>query len=199
MRGPPRDFTPFADKMPWDERFALIKRSFRSADLMAAESPECEASWRKAFDRDDSLLFQIVKDIFKSDQAQPGRPGPRPALDVAKTQPKLDALLGRDYADRPYALLPFPQAFSALVGKRTVRHVSTITGLPKSQVFRLLKGEITPTSEVMVRVAQGFKKKPSFFLEWRIGAVASAIVSKLSAAPEKSIPTYESLFWEKNK
>lgn len=185
--------------MPWDERYALIKRSFDLGDLIANESPECVQAWRKAFDRDDNLLFQIVKDIFKSGQAVPGRPGPRPALDVAKTQPQLDALLGRDYADRPYALLPFPQAFGYLIGKRSLGHVSSITGLPKTQVHRLLRGEITPTSEMMVRVAQGFKKQPSFFLEWRIGAVASAIVSKLTEDPEKSIPSYEALFWEKNK
>lgn len=185
--------------MPWDERYALIRRSFQLGDLIATESEECVEAWQKAFDRDDDLLFQIVKDIFKSDQAIPGRPGPRPALDVAKTQPQLDALLGRDYLDRPYAMLPFPKVFELMVGKRTLRHVRSMTGLSLPTIHRLLRGEITPTSEMMVRVAEGFKKKPSFFLEWRVGAVASAIVSKLMAAPEKSIPTYESLFWEKNK
>lgn len=181
--------------MSWDERFKLIKRTFSSGALMEAEGPECEAAWNRAFDREPELLGRIVRDILKSGQAVPGRPGPRPALDNARAQPVVDAWMGLDPTVRPYCMLPFGEALRLLAGERSIRSVANLTGIPRMTLHKLLTGQITPTSDMMLKAGRGFKKEPSFFLEWRVGAVASAIVNKLMSAPERSVPSYEALFW----
>jgi hypothetical protein len=178
--------------MPWDERNALIRRTFASGALM---DPEAELAWRKAFDRDPELMGRILKDILKAEQAAPGRPGPRPALDAARAEPLVDSWLGRDYADRPYATLPFGEAFALLTNGRSLRNVSRMVDIPRMTVHRLMRGELTPTAEMMVKIAQTFNKQPSYFVEWRIGAVASAMVEHLTNRPERSVRAYETLFW----
>lgn len=185
----PRDLSAFADKrkISWDERLELIKRVFPSCDNM---------DWKKAFDRDIDLAGRIVKDIIKADQATPGRPGPRPALDTARATPMVDRLLGRDPNERPYTVLPFDEAFTMLVGDHSLRQVSRKVGLAHVTVHRLIRGEIVPTGEMMERIAEAFGKRPSYFLEYRIGAIAASVMQKLVGSPEKTIRAYEALWHE---
>jgi hypothetical protein len=183
--------------MPWDERVALINRTFPSAPLMGPESNYTEHMWRLAFDRDPELLGRILKDILRADQSADGkgRPGPRPQLDAARARPVVDKWIDHDPRTLPYTNLPFGEAFTMLADGRSSRHVASMTGIPRMTVFRLMKGEITPNSEMLLKAAQGFKKQPSFFVEWRIGVVASAIMGALAESPDKSVRAYETLFW----
>lgn len=193
-----RELAEFREDLPWDQRLDLIRRKFPSAPLMGLADADAEAAWKRAFDHDVELVGRILRDVLKADQAVPGRPGPRPALNIPRAQPILDEWMGKDPLGRPYTLLTFPEAFTLLIRGHVLRQVSRQTNISIGHLHRLLAGEREPTGEVMEKVASAFDKKPSYFLEYRIGTIAAAIIWKLSRTPEKTIPVYESLFWTTN-
>jgi transcriptional regulator with XRE-family HTH domain len=164
------------EKVPWSRRAQTIKEVFPSARGL---------DWKSAFDRDMDLLGRVLRDILKVDQTEQGRPGPRPSLDYEHGTRRLRQILGEDYS-----MLPFSEAFKILAGTRSVRHLSTKTGLSKSNVQRLLEGNADPDIDTLQRVAQSFEKHPSFFLEYRLFYIARTILDKLSDAPEATINIY---------
>jgi transcriptional regulator with XRE-family HTH domain len=184
-----QDLSSFHGDIGWDDRLALIVRVFPAGPL------DEENGWGRVLDRDPELMGRILRDILKARQANSGRPGPRPALDMAKAQPIVDTWLGRDPLAAPYTLLPFGDALVLLAQGRSMRHVARLVDMPRTIVHRLMRGEIKPSSEMIVKVSQAFGKKPSYFVEWRIGVIASTIVDALTAMPERSVRAYESLFW----
>jgi transcriptional regulator with XRE-family HTH domain len=191
---PRRDLSEFhqatKDGMPWDERLALIKRVFPSCDG--------DLDWNKAFTRDVEMVGHILQDVLKADQsiASPGRPGPRAKLDPLRAEPVYDRWMGKDPTARPYSLLPFCESFAVLIGDESLRHVSRKTGIPRTQIARLLHDEIAPTGVMMETIAAAFGKRPSYFLEYRIGAIASSIMTKLTGNPDKSVRAYESIYYD---
>jgi transcriptional regulator with XRE-family HTH domain len=172
----------FDRKMPWDERRRLIQRQFR---------PEGPLDWGAAFKEDLHLMARILRDILKLGAAEPGRPGPRPAIDYETGIKRLRQLMGTDYA-----LVSFAEAFGSLAGGRSLSHLARRTDISRSQVHRLLRGEAQPTAEEMAKVAKAFDKHPSYFVEFRAAAVAGALHERLMTAPESTIGFYRTITQE---
>jgi transcriptional regulator with XRE-family HTH domain len=166
-------------KIPWGERSKLIKKYFPST---------AKLDWYETFRQDPTIAGKIIADIIKTDQERDGRPGKRPSLGETLTAEKLRQLQGEDYSDEQ-----FTRAFKILCGSRSVRAVAHRTGLPPTRVHQLLKGDIAPTVEIMEQIAQGFRKKPSYFLEYRIGYIVATIAHKLESNPETSTILYKRL------
>lgn len=164
------------DKVAWDRRAALILSQFDSVEKLR---------WRKAFESDIDLFARLVKDILKLDQAQPGRPGPRPALDYKEGVARLKQYMGQDYA-----LDPFPESLKNLANGRSIRAVARKSGLSKNHIHRLLTGELEPDAYAMSRIAEAFGKHPSYFPEWRDFWITNALVHRLRDHPESSIALY---------
>lgn len=180
------DISVFADKMPPEQRHTMIGERFPSTVRL---------DWRKAFDNDIELLGRILRDILKLEMVTPGRPGPRPGVDRTQGEPILDKMLGKDPTDRPYTVLPFPQALRLLMAGRSLRHFQCKIGKSKSELHRLLKGSEPPTVGDMEHIAGVFGKQPSYFLEYRVKTITMAIGSQLlEEAPDVSIRVYERLW-----
>lgn len=194
-RRPPVDISEFNRKMSWDDRQALIRKRFPAGkNLSGAESPETQAAWKRAFDHDIDLAGRILREVLRVDQATPGRLGPRLALDASRAQPLVDEWLGRDPLARPYTTLPFAEALTKLAGTRSLRHLSTKVTISPSQVRRLLRAEVTPSGKEMETIAGAFGKDASYFLEYRVGAIAAHIMHSLVGQPEHSIRYYEAMW-----
>ena len=173
---PFREMNESGEKTSWDKRYDVIKTQFPDPKTF---------DWRKAFDKDLDLFARIMRDVLKVDQAVPGRPGPRPALDYDRGVKSLRQMMGQDYST-----LPFPDTFQFLAGDRSLSHTARKTGLSRSQVHRLLRGESQPDVNEMTMVAEAFGKHPSFFLEYRAAFVVAALSEKLLNAPEATIGFY---------
>lgn len=163
-------------KVPWEERAEKIKERFPSVDQL---------DWEKALEQDMDLFARILRDILKMEQAVPGRPGPRPSLDVATATRRMEQLYGRDFTIRP-----FPEALRILAGDRSVRHLARKVKLDRNYVYRLLTGAVEPDGYAMRMCAEAFGKHPSYFLEWRILYIIQAIVRRLEWSPESTISTF---------
>lgn len=163
-------------KVPWDERFGLIKKQFPSVAAL---------DWYKVFGEDSALMGRIINDIIKVDAAQPGKPGKRPAVDPETAQQRLRQMVGDDYT-----ALPFQDAFKALSHDRSIRGIANKTKLDRNYVHRLLNGTATPSAEVMEQVAYAFGKDPSYFAEYRVAYLFAVLFYKLEQTPEASVAFY---------
>lgn len=161
------------------ERMAMVHQQFPAVDKL---------DWERAFDEDYGLLGKLIRDVLRLDVPEPGKSGPRPVLDLEDGTAALHRLLRDDYGT-----LPFAEMLEVLRGKLSLRGLANKTGISKTQIARLLDGEVQPTVPEMMSVAGAFKKDPSYFLEWRAAAVASAIVLRLSRVPEASISAYRQI------
>jgi len=177
------DLTPFREanekKISWEERRALIHKQFPSTTKL---------DWYKVFEQDPSIMGKILNDILKIDLAEPGKPGKRPALDAKAAEQKL-----RQYDGSDYTILSFPEAFRILSGNRSIRHIASKTGLDRNMVYRLLRGEVEPTSDTIEIVAVAFNKHPSYFLEYRMGYIFGVLFNKLESIPESTITFYRKI------
>lgn len=166
-------------KVSWEERAALIKERFPNID---------EFDWSAALEDDLELFGRILRDILKLEQAVPGRPGPRPSLDVSAATKRIQQLFGDDFT-----IAPFDEALRVLAGDRSIRHVARITGLNKDTVHRLMRGDIEPDGFIMRQCAEAFNKHPSYFLEWRELYIVKTIMSRLNWSPETTVDIFKKL------
>lgn len=126
--------------------------------------------------------------------AVPGRPGPRPSLDVHEATRRMQQLLGQDYT-----LLAFPDALRILAGERSIRSLANKVKLDRSTVYRLLNGKIEPDPFWMRQVAAAFGKHPSYFLEWRMLYITAALMRRLEYSPETSVKLFRELDFQRKK
>lgn len=165
-----------AQRELWETRYAAIVQQYPSVEKL---------DWDKVFRLDPTVLGRIINDILKIDQAEPGKPGKRPSLDVDRARDRLRQFEGEDYS-----LEAFPDAFRALTGDRSLRSVARRVGLSHNNIHRLLTGEVSPAPQVMVQIAQAFDRNPSYFQEYRVAAVVGMMLERLSGSPEQSIAIY---------
>ncbi len=163
-------------KLSWPERVQLIERQFPSTRHLNGKG---------LFDDDVETFGRLLRDILKADLSTPGKPGPRPPLDHEAAVARLRQFMGNDYS-----LYSFTEAFSTLTGGESYRAVAKRTGLNRNTVYRLQRGELHPDAYMLETIAESYSKHPSYFMEWRIGYVMSALMDRLSD-PETSIATYE--------
>lgn len=177
------DLSIFDEKMSWSDRHDLIRETFPSVEKL---------DWHAIFRNDPAVMGRIVNDVLKILQAEPGRPGKRPALDSNKAQGQLARMRGEDYS-----MLPFREALEILKGERSIRSISSSVGMPKTTIHRFLDGTQEPTVGQLVQIAQGMRKHPSYFLEYRIAFVQKAIADAFRKSPESSVVQFEKLMEKK--
>lgn len=168
-----------AGKVPWEDRAERIRKRFPTVDVL---------DWEDALARDVDLFGRIIRDILKLEQAVPGRPGPRPSLDVFAATRRMQHFWGNDFS-----LEPFPEALKLLAGQRSIRNLAHRVKLRKSYMNMLLNGQVEPDGFVMRLCAEAFDKHPSYFLEWRILYVVAAVVRRLEWSPEASVSLFRKL------
>lgn len=155
---------------------AAIRSQFPSVDTL---------DWKKAFTADIDLFGRMWKDILKFDQAGEGRPGPRPALD-----PSTAYLRFRQLSEGEYSMLPFREAVRLLAPRTSIRRIAEKTGLDRNLVHRLMKGQVEPDNYEMELFAAAFGRRPSYFLEYRIGFILMLVHEHMMQYPESSVGPY---------
>lgn len=166
-------------KTNWADRAKVIKAVYPST---------AELDWYEVFYQDPMILGKIINDIIKLDQSRSGKPGKRPSLDEHGAADRL-----RKLRDEDHTVLPFPEALKMLAADKSVRGLAAKTGLDKSYVHRLLKGDADPSLEIIEKIAKAFNKRPSYFVEYRVGYILAMLDHKLMSSPETSIVFYNKL------
>ena len=158
--------------------------------LIAQQFPSTRGlDWGTALSNDTDLFARIMRDIIKLDQREPGKSGPRPnTMDIEQGMETFRQLMGEDYS-----LLPFNQAFQILSGSMSLTVLARKVYISRSKVRRLLLAEIEPSMLDMRKIADGFRKSPSYFVEYRRQAVVEYIANALLKAPESTVAFYNKI------
>lgn len=174
-------------KIPWQERYKVIKTQFPSVDRL---------DWAEAFKNVD-LFGRVLRDILRIDQSLDNRtgPGPRPVLDEKRARDRLRQLLGEDFS---YTY--FSETFGQLCGDRSIRSVAAKVGFSPKLVFLLKHGQREPDLWVLEQVARAFNKDPSYFVEYRTAFIVSALCDQMDKSPETTVDLYKKMShgWNNN-
>lgn len=178
-----RDLSEFTElnktKVPFAERLALIYRIFPSVEHL---------DWVKIWKDDPTLLGELINDLLKLDQAVPGRPGKRSAVDPAIARERLKFLQGDDYTE-----VMFPESLKVLMGDHSIRQTATRTGINRNTIYDYLHEKKLPDFYAFELLASAFKKDPSYFPEYRNAWIVSAVLFRLERRPEASVHFYRKL------
>jgi hypothetical protein len=168
------------------ERKRIVERRM---DLIREQFPSTtRLNWRKAFANDRDLFVRVWQDMLKLGQPQPGRPGPRPALEQKESFREFRALSGEDYS-----MEPFIATFKALADGLSFTTLARKLSMDRNYVYRLTAGTIEPDVYALREIAKTFKKDPSYFLEYRLHFVSAAMVQRMTETPESSVSLYRKL------
>lgn len=161
--------------VPWEQKEERVKEAHPEA---------LDVSWSEVMQSDPDLFARIISDVVKA-SGSVTRPGKRPSLNGKEAEATYSRLAGEDFSSYPFA-----QAFRILAGKRSVRSVANKVDLAPSFVYNLLNERAEPSYETIEKIAKGFKKHPSYFIEYRVGFVQSAIGHFLESSPETATAWY---------
>lgn len=160
-------------RAPWEENIRKIKETYPSVGSL---------DWSRAMDSD--AFAHVMGDLLKA-EGKRSRPGKRPALSRPLAEAELAKLSGDSYAESD-----FKTAFRALTYGRSIRGIANKVGLQKDYVHRLLNGTSQPSFEAMEKIAQAYRKDPSYFLEYRIAYVLMVMDQYLTDSPETATVWY---------
>ena len=137
--------------------------------------------------RSEDRLASILRDIIKVSEA-PAQRGVRvmPPREVGEA--RLNDLRNGGCTTQPFAV-----AFRYLAGGRSRTALARRTGIARTHVHRLITGQYPPSMEDMERIAKAFDRRPTYFLEYRVGLISKQVSDYLTANPEASIPLAKQL------
>lgn len=142
--------------------------------------------WSSAI-QDDDVFIKMLGDVLKSER-KVSTPGKRPSLSKGDGINRLNKILDRDYSS-----FEFQKSFRAISNGKSIRSIHAKTGLSKSHVQRLLSGQDFPSIETMEKIANGFNKHPSYFLEYRICKVLESFNNLMLENPETATNWYKKI------
>lgn len=141
--------------------------------------------WDRAFAADIDLWGRVLRDIVKVGQDNTGKPGPRAPLSQKDAAADLRFLMNDEHT-----MLPLREIVPILSQGMSIRELAEATGLNRNVVHRLMTGVNEPDANEIEHFAKAFRKDPSFFTEYRILYVLSALEAHMSKYPESSVSAY---------
>lgn len=175
------------NRKDWAERIARVKEDYPSIDQL---------DWEKAFRQDPGLMANILHDILERDayeiameEGAYAAGGRKPNLtSTGQTETRLRQFRGEDHTT-----LVFAEAFTLMIGDMRLSTLARKVGMSKTQVWRLLRAQAQPSSEEMEKIAQAFRRHPSYFAEYRMGWVLGVLARRLENLPEATVGFYKRL------
>lgn len=125
--------------------------------------------WMDFFDRRPDVLHSILGDIYVVTKYDDRKRETGKRLDGRRTMPK-DANLDElwDMITPQVSMEPFPAAFKALQGDRSLRAMAIRVGMDHRELSRLLNGKQDLHIAVLEQIASKCRVSPAYFVEWRI-------------------------------
>ena len=133
---------------------------------------------------DYDMVGRIMRDVLRIGWEAPKR-GQRPPLEWSDGRARMVALEAQRSGRA--TTKPFGEAFRDLAAGCTLDALARGIGISRSQVHRLLREEIQPTTAEITAVALYFDKPPTYFHEYRLHLICASLAEQLDAVPERSI------------
>lgn len=136
-----------------------------------------------AFTEEPQSMYSILSDIIKLAHAKPGRVGQRPM--PREEEVDLDALIHGQVSNEPLVDV-LPKA----MGDMSERALARAVHMSKTQVQRMMSGEYEPDASQIRRIASAVNVPPTYFLEYRVMMVVSALHNIMNENPNVATALY---------
>lgn len=144
------------------------------------ENPQLSnINWGEIIRREPDVLNNILGDVARSDSKR------RSKIDRKTGTQKLSAMTNTDHSESKFCY-----AFTYVCGDESLRKTAEKLDISYSKVYNLKLGKAEPTFELMEKIAEVYNRKPSYFLEYRVGKVLLSIQSYLTSNPETATAWY---------
>jgi hypothetical protein len=165
---------------------------WKAARLIAPVEDYSSAEWREHWHEHPETFLQVLGDIYriyKSEEAKRlGTANPRGGRRRTTIDGNASELWG--LVTPSFSMEPFPEAFNALQGTRSLRQVAMRAGMSASSIVRYTdraKDKRTPDRYDLERIAKALDVHPAHFREWRELVVMEFLTGVLTAKPNLSI------------
>lgn len=146
---------------------------------VAVQAPQAlTGDWLRADNED--VIWRLVLDVVRV--AQPNsRRGQRPMPTPGEVKAAFRGIQGLEYTTEAFAA-----AFATLTGSRSFSQLAHRTGLDRTKLWRLKRGQDEPTPAEMEAIAAAFGKDARYFHEYRCHLVCAAVAQALRSDPDRS-------------
>lgn len=138
-----------------------------------------QVKWNDVLRADPELFNSIIAGILRIGEKR------KAAINYNVGTKKLHSLQDIDYTE-----LPFHEAFSIMSNGESTGTAATKIGCARSTVYNLRTGISKPSFELMEKIAEGYGREPSYFLEYRIGIILFSMESFLEKNSETATVWY---------
>lgn len=145
-----------------------------------------QINWNEIINNDPDVMNDLASGVARVGGKR------KAAINYNVGTQKFHAIQNFDYSE-----LPFDKAFTILCRDTPLRTIARKMDVSPAHVYNLKNGSASPTFEVMEKAAAAFNRKPTFFLEYRIGSVLLSIELYLQRNPETSTVWYNKLYAKK--
>lgn len=154
------------------------------SELLGPPRAALAKSWMAVFIEEPQSMYSILSDIIKLVHAKPGRVGQRPM--PREEEVDLSALIHGQVSNQP-----FVETLPKLMGDLSERALARAVNMSKTQVQRMMDGEYEPDISQMRRIAAAVNVPPSYFLEYRVSMVISALYNIIEENPNVATALYK--------
>lgn len=149
--------------------------------------------WREHFTDHQDTFLQVLGDIYriyKSEEAKAnGTANPQGGRRKTTINGNMSELWS--LVTPTFSMDPFPEAFEAKRGQRSLRQVAMRSGVQASSLVRYLgrdpKRREQPDRYDLERIAKALDVHPAYFREWRELTIAEHLAAVLAGRPNLSI------------
>lgn len=164
------------------DRDSLEESYPRLSELLGPPRAALNKSWMSAFTEEPQAMYSILADIIKVAHAKPGRVGQRPM--PREEEVDLDALIHGQVSNEPlHEILP-------RMIKTSERQFASDVRMSRTQTQRMLAGEYEPDLSQIRRIASALSIPPTYFLEYRMAMVISALHNLMNENPNIATALY---------
>lgn len=154
------------------------------SDLLGPPRQALEKSWMAAFTEEPQSMYSILSDIIKLAHAKPGRVGQRPM--PREEEVDLDALIHGQVSNAPLV-----ETLPKAMGDMSERALARAVKMSKTQVQRMMDGLYEPDISQIRRIAAVVNVPPTYFLEYRVTMVVSALHNIIEDNPNVATALYK--------
>lgn len=169
--------------------------NWTKARMLARPEEYGSAEWTAHYTDHPDILTQMLGDLYRvyksEDEKKRGTANPAGGRRKSHINGNLDELWAM--MTPRFAVTPFPEAFTVLRGKRSLRQFALYSGLDHRQLSRVTAHPKYLTRPMLEAIAKGGDVHPAYFREFRAMVVHDLLSEMLTSQPNLSITLMKGL------
>lgn len=169
-----------------------MSADWAAARLIAPVEDYSSDQWREHWTDHPDTFLQVLGDIYRVYKSEEAKRNGTANPQGGRRKTSIDGNVAELWSlvTPQFSTDPFPQAFAAVQGKRSLRQVASRCGMAHTTLVRFLgRGQrsMVPSRFDLERIARALDVHPAYFREWREAVVCDYLAAVLAARPNLSI------------